>query len=145
MNKTPSTKPKNTNKVDDNIDADSLDIKNVNTTANSTTSKDSSSILVKTSSFDRAFDFPSLLLEQCWLNLKHYVLKYQSNSNVNQIKHYLDLLLLLVERRLQKFPCVTTTTSSLISIDTKLNQRKHNNNKGDLMYMDRGDSDQAIG
>ena len=145
INKTPSTKPKNTNKVDDNIDADSLDIKNVNTTANSTTSKDSSSILVKTSSFDRAFDFPSLLLEQCWLNLRHYVLKYQSNSSAIEIKHNLDLLLLLVERRLQKFPCVTT--SSLISIDTKLNQRKHNNNnnnKGDFIYLDRGDSDQAI-
>lgn len=90
-------------------------------------------------------EFNDLLFEKCWLNLMHYATKYRANLESfgsmrdKQIKD-LDLFMILLERRIQKFPNQNQLSLNFIQKRSQLFKV----NKADLIYLDFGNCEAAI-
>ena len=72
--------------------------------------------LVRNNTVDQV-DFADLLLEKCWFNLLHYAFKYRATLGMlgsirDKQLNELDMLIILIERRIHQFPCTSISTCS---------------------------------
>lgn len=94
------------------------------------------------------FEFVELILQKCWNNLLHYAFKYRNTLEMlgsvrERQLNELDIFVILLERRLKKFPIANnmqTTKYFPIHKQSKLFRI----NEADLVYLDHGDVDTAV-
>ena len=98
-------------------------------------------------------EFVDFMFEKCWTNLMHYASKHRTKlqtlgtiREARQLKD-LDCFLILLERRMHRFPTSFNKTASLRQLMYQPIHRRtplFKVNRADLIYLDLGNLDAAI-
>ncbi len=106
-------------------------------------------LLVTKKKFNR-FNFNDYILENSWLNLMHYAKKYRKTLEMmgtirEKQLHDIDMLIILVQRRMEKFPrSILSNSKCLKYLTIDHSKQIFKVNMADLIYLDYGNMDAAL-